>query len=188
MALSVFLFTDIVGSSALWAAPPAEMTAALERHDQILSRAITDAGGSVFKHTGDGCAAVFPTASGAVVAAASAQGALAEVAWGELDELQVRMGVHAGDALPREGDWFGPALNRCARLMGIAHGGQVLVSEACHALLEVMPAGLGLRDLGMHRLRDLAQPEHVWQSTGSGLAEGLPAPHPQRPRTPSPPA
>jgi class 3 adenylate cyclase len=174
VTLSVFLFTDIVGSTAKWAAQLPAMAAALERHDQILAGAISDAGGSVFKHTGDGCAAVFPTAAGAVVAAASALRALAGVDWGELGELQVRMGVHAGDGSARDGDWFGPALNRCARLMGIAHGGQILVSGACQALLDVMPAGLSLLDLGMHRLRDLTQPEHVWQLTGPDLSHGFP--------------
>ena len=150
------------------------MGQALEQHDRVLLGAIVEAGGSVFKHTGDGCAAVFSAPVDAVVAAATAQRALAGIGWGELGELRVRMGVHVGEAMPRDGDWFGPALNRCARLMGLAHGGQVLVSRACQALLDVMPADLGLRDLGVHRLRDLAQPEHVWQLTGSNLASEFP--------------
>ena len=85
------------------------------------------------------------------------------------------MAVHAGEAQPRADDWFGPALNRVARLLGIGHGGQVLVSAAARELaLEGLEPGLSFVDLGMHRLRDLARPEHAWQLVGEGLERSFP--------------
>ena len=89
----------------------------------------------MFKHTGDGMAAVFPSVSAAVEAAAAAQRGLAAQDWGTIGALRVRMAIHAGEAEQRDGDWFGPALNRTARLMGIGHGGQVLLSGAAHELV-----------------------------------------------------
>jgi predicted ATPase/class 3 adenylate cyclase len=173
VTLGVFLFTDIVGSTARWSADPGEMRRMLAQHDRTLRATLEAAGGGVFKHTGDGCAAVFDAPADALVAAASAQVALAAVEWGN-ERLTVRMGIHAGEAEHRDGDWFGPPLNRCARLMAIGHGGQVLVSDVVRGLLEAVPDGLGLHDHGWHRLRDVANPEHVWQLTGRGLDDRFP--------------
>ena len=157
MPLAVFLLTDIVGSTSTWAAPQARSRQALARHDEILRDAIAAAGGSLFKHTGDGCAAVFGSTVDAMNAAAQAQRCLGAADWGETGELAVRIGIHAGEAGERDGDWFGKPLNRCARLTAIAHGGQVL-SSAAHALLQEDPAPFGLRDLGVHRLCDSLNP------------------------------
>src|SRR4051812_14108996 len=106
------------------------MQPALARHDAIVTDAFTSSGGTVFKHTGDGVCAGFASARDAIAGAASAQRRLEAADWGELGKLRVRMAVHAGEAAQRGDDWFGPALNRSARLMGIAHGGQVVVSSA----------------------------------------------------------
>ncbi len=85
------------------------------------------------------------------------------------------MAVHAGDAEPRDEDWSGPALNRTARLMAIAHGGQVLVSSSAYELAsDALDADIAVADLGTHSLRGLARPEHVWQLTGEGLERNFP--------------
>lgn len=110
-----FLFTDIEGSTARWAEQPDAMRAALAAHDAVLRTAVTEHGGTVFKHTGDGIAAVFPAATEAVAAALEAQLRL---------ELPVRMGLHTGEADERDGDWFGPTLNRAARIMDAGHAGR----------------------------------------------------------------
>jgi predicted ATPase len=129
------------------------MRALLIEHDAILRNAIDKHGGHMVKHTGDGVVAAFDAAAGAVDAAVGAQERLVGV-------LPVRIGLHTGEAELRDGDYFGTTLNRCARLMGVAHGGQVVCSEATASL--VRDRG-DLRDLGEHRLRDLSRPEHVWQ-------------------------
>ncbi len=170
-----FLFTDIAGSTRLWERQPAAMTGALARHDAILNDAIASAAGTVVKTTGDGMMAVFATAAGAVDAAIAAQHALAETAWGETGPLRVRMGINAGDAERRGDDYFGPTINRTARLMAVGHGGQVLLSAAAAALCaERLPAGATLRDLGEYRLRDLGRPERVFQLVHPDLAATFP--------------
>src|SRR5262249_44075815 len=123
-----FLFTDIEGSTSLWDSAPESMRAALERHDAILHSVIRAHGGQVFSTGGDGLAAVFARSVDAIAAAAEAQAALTTEAWPEDAPVRVRMAVHTGEAIERDGDYFGPALNRAARLMGIGHGGQGLVS------------------------------------------------------------
>jgi class 3 adenylate cyclase len=125
-----FLFTDIEGSTRLWEAVPDAMRSALARHDALVRRAIEACGGFVFSTGGDGMAAVFSRAADALAAAADAQAALRSEAWPTGTELRVRMGLHTGEADERDGDYFGAAVNRAARLMSVAHGGQVVVSEA----------------------------------------------------------
>jgi predicted ATPase/class 3 adenylate cyclase len=149
-----FLFTDIEGSTRLWEERPEEMRAALAEHDGIVRGAIETHGGYVFSTGGDGFAAAFARASDAVNAAAEAQVGLAGH-----PTIRVRMGVHTGEAQERDGDYFGPPVNRAARIMAAGHGGQVLVSAATAELV----TDIELHDLGEHRLRDLSRPEHVWQ-------------------------
>ena len=121
-----FLFTDIEGSTRRWEAFPAAMRAALARHDGLLRAAIEDHGGTVFKTVGDAFCAVFANAADALVAAVAAQRALAAEPWpDEIGGLRVRMALHADTADERDGDYFGPALNRVARLLAAGHGGQV---------------------------------------------------------------
>jgi predicted ATPase/class 3 adenylate cyclase len=156
-----FLFTDLERSTRLWEEHPEAMRGALARHDELLRAAIEGHGGYVVKTTGDGFHAAFATASDAVGAAIDGQLVLAAESWSETGPLRVRMGVHTGAAEVRDGDYYGPALNRAARLMSVGHGGQVLVSLATNELMR--GSGVELVDLGSHRLRDLGEPERVFQ-------------------------
>ena len=165
-----FLFTDLEGSTRLWEEHPDAMRDALARHDAILREAVEAHGGYVVKTTGDGVHAVFVTAPDAVGAAVGGQLGLDSEQWAVTGPLRVRMGVHTGEAQDREGDYYGPALNRAARLMQAAHGGQIVVSQAAADLLrDDVAGGTALVDLGEHRLRDLSRPERVFQLTGAGL-------------------
>ena len=128
--MQTFLFSDIEASTRLWEEHPAEMAGALATHDSILERVIEKSGGKVLKTTGDGVIAVFDDAPGAVDAALGAQVALAGEPWDATGPLRVRMGIHTGETELRDGDHFGPAMNRAARIMAAGHGGQVLISEA----------------------------------------------------------
>jgi predicted ATPase/class 3 adenylate cyclase len=162
-----FLFTDVEGSSRLWEEFPDAMQDALARHDVIVRSTIEAHDGHVVKTTGDGFHAAFATASDAVEAAVEGQLALAGESWSHGVPLRVRMGVHTGTAEIRDGDYYGPALNRAARLAGAGHGEQVLVSGATSGLIQ--GSGVELVDLGSHQLRDLGEPERVFQVLHSGL-------------------
>ena len=170
-----FLFTGVEGSTRLWQEHPEAMKAALARHDELLREAVAANDGRVVKTTGDGVHAVFGTAQDAVRTAVFAQRALAEESWDGAVELRVRMGVHSGEAELRDGDYYGSVVNRAARLMGAAHGGQVLVSGVTTELVVDGLAGdVELWSLGEHRLRDLAAPISVFQVTAPGLAREFP--------------
>jgi predicted ATPase/class 3 adenylate cyclase len=170
-----FLFTDLVSSSRLWEEQREAMRAALARHDAILAEAVAAAGGQVVKGTGDGLHAVFSTPDAAVAAAIEAQRRLAAEPWDVTEPLRVRMGLHTGVAERRGGDYFGPVLNRAARLMALGHGAQVLCSQATADLVrDALPEGVGLRDLGSHVLRDLGRPEQVFQVTHPDLERDFP--------------
>ncbi|HET7727487.1 MAG TPA: adenylate/guanylate cyclase domain-containing protein [Candidatus Limnocylindrales bacterium] len=168
-----FLFTDIEGSTRLWEHHPAEMPDALAQHVRILATAIRDAGGSVVKETGDGVFAVFDDARAAVDAAVAAQLGLATATWGVTGVLRARMGLHSGDALREHDDYHGPDVNRSARVMATAHGGQVVVSAATYELAAGAP-GVTFRDLGEHRLKDLARPERIRQVVHPDLPADFP--------------
>ena len=171
-----FLFTDIEGSTKLWEQHPAAMQPAIGRHDALLRQVVQEHAGYVVKSTGDGLHAAFPTAHDACTAAVEAQRALLAEPWSEIGGLQVRMGLHAGAAEERDGDYFGPAVKRAARLMAVAHGGQVLVSQSTADLVrDQLPAEVSLRDLGAHRLKDLVRPEHVYQVVAPNLPADFPA-------------
>jgi predicted ATPase len=175
MAVKSFLFTDIEGSTRRWQAHGPAMRRALETHDALAAEVVTAKSGLVFKHTGDGICAVFPSTPAAVEAAAEIQRRLGRADFDDVGGLAVRMGVHTGEAEERDGDYFGTALNRTARLMSLAHGGQVLVSDAVAALLADAPAaGVELVDLGEHELRDIARPERVHQVVAEGLERDFP--------------
>ena len=137
-----FLFTDVEGSTRLWETSPERMRSALERHDAILRSAIADSGGEVVKTTGDGLMAVFAVPVGALTAAVAAQHGLFAETWPHGCPIRVRMGIHTGEVESRGGDFFGPAVNRTARIMSAGHGGQVLLSEATAGFVEGrLPAG-----------------------------------------------
>jgi predicted ATPase/class 3 adenylate cyclase len=167
-----FLFTDIEGSTRLWQEQPDAMRPALARHDEILRSAIETHDGQVVKTTGDGAHAVFVTASDGIDAAIAAQRAIGAEVWPLPDPLRVRMGLHSGPAELRDGDYYGPAVNRAARIMSIAHGGQVVVSLATHELAR--DRALDVLDLGDHRLKDLGQPERIFQVCHSELQRQFP--------------
>ncbi|MEA2022915.1 MAG: adenylate/guanylate cyclase domain-containing protein, partial [Actinomycetota bacterium] len=165
-----FLFTDVESSTALWEREPETMAVAVAEHDELLHRAVEANGGVVFKGLGDGVCAVFASAGDGVAAAREGQHRLLSHAWPTSEPLRVRMAVHTGVAQLRGGDYFGTALNRTARLMGTAHGGQVVLTQAAACLVEdELRAGTSLLDLGMHRLKDLGRPEHVYQLQHPGL-------------------
>jgi predicted ATPase/class 3 adenylate cyclase len=167
-----FLFSDIEGSTQRWEAHRDAMSSAVERHDTILQQAIERNGGYVFKRMGDSFCAVFRTAPVAIAAAVDAQRELVKTDFSSVDGLKVRMALHVGHADERNGDYFGPSVNRVARLLAIGYGGQVLVSGAAADLAQgEMPSQTGLRDLGLHRLKDLAQPEQVYQLVAPDLPQ-----------------
>jgi predicted ATPase/class 3 adenylate cyclase len=165
-----FLFTDIEGSTKRWEEHHDAMESAVARHDALLSDAIGRNGGHVFKTVGDAFCAAFRDARQALHAALAAQRLLQTEDFSAVDGLRVRMAIHAGAAQERDGDYFGPTLNRVARLMSIGHGGQVLLSDAARDIVAgSLPDGASLVDLGQRRLKDLMQPERVWQLTFAGL-------------------
>ncbi len=166
------LFTDIQGSTRLWEAEPGPMADALRRHDAILRGAIESASGFVFKTVGDAFCAAFATAPAAVEAALAAQRCLTAEDWLTSRPIRVRMGLHTGECEERDQDYFGPAVNRAARLEAVAHGGQVLVSGAT---AELLAGRVPLRDLGQHRLKDLGRPEQVFQLEADFLEATFPA-------------
>jgi predicted ATPase/class 3 adenylate cyclase len=165
-----FLFTDVEGSTKLWEQKPAEMRVALATHDEILRSAIASADGLVFSTAGDAFAAAFQAPADAISAAAAAQRDLDRHDWPGGASIRVRMGLHTGIAHQRDDDYFGPTLNRAARLMSAAHGGQIVISTATQELL----TDAALVDMGEHRLKDLSRPERVWQLIVEGLTREFP--------------
>lgn len=176
MAIWAFLFTDLEGSTRRWEDATEAMMVALQRHHELLQQAVTTHGGRVLSDMGDGIAAVFSSPREALHAAVEAQRSLTAESWPDVEPLRARMGVHVGEAFEHGDELRGPTLNRCARLMAAAHGGQVLCTMAMAELIsDSLPHGVGLRDLGEHRLRDLVRPEHVFQVVGPGLPGDFPA-------------
>ncbi len=153
-----FLFTDVEGSTRLWAADSDGMSASLRVHDDIVRSSIESLGGYVFSTAGDSFAAAFSLASKAVEATAELQAALANAAWPG-PELRVRAGLHLGEAEQRGGDYFGPAVNTAARVSGAGHGGQTLLTDAVRVASRVK----GTVDLGLHELRDVEESVHIHQ-------------------------
>ena len=169
-----FLFTDIEGSTQLWERDPKAMHVALARHDTILRQAIETCNGRVFKTMGDAFYAVFPDAFQALEAAMTAQRALHAEIWGETP-IKVRMAIHTGAAEMRDGDYFGLPLNRVARLLSAAHGGQTLLSAATEELTrDNLPQNTALRDMGERHLKDLLRPEHIYQLLALDLPSEFP--------------
>lgn len=170
-----FLFTDIEGSTRLWEQQPENMREALARHDELTRRAVEGNRGTVVKMTGDGVCAAFAEPLHALAAAVQLQQALVDPRATHDIALHVRCGIHAGLVEQRDNDYFGTAVNRAARIMGAAHGGQILLSQAAlESIHERLPAGVALRDLGSVRLRDLANPERVYQIVHPDLRRDFP--------------
>jgi predicted ATPase/class 3 adenylate cyclase len=170
-----FLFTDIEGSTRLWESQPAQMRVALARHDTLLHLAIADNGGFVFKTVGDAFCAAFAMALDAVAAVLAAQLAIRAERWPTDAPIKVRMALHTGAVERVDGDYFGPPVNRVARLLSTGHGGQTLLAQTtCDLCRDCLPDATSLRDLGVHQLKDLARPERVFQLQHPGLPTDFP--------------
>jgi predicted ATPase/class 3 adenylate cyclase len=166
-----FLFTDIEGSSRMWERNPQAMQAALARHDELLRRAIEHRGGYVFKTVGDAFCCAFLTAPDAL----EIQRRLLSSEWEETGPLRVRMALHMGTAEERDGDYFGPPVNRVARPLSAAHGGQMVLSLPAQELVrDQLPARTSLRELGEHRLKDLFRPERIFQLSAPDMPSEFP--------------
>jgi class 3 adenylate cyclase len=172
----IFLFTDIEGSTALWERNRHAMATAVDRHVAVLRQAIESHHGVLYKVVGDAIQAAFPTAPDAMSAALGGQRALLAEDWGQPGPIRVRIALHAGEAQPdARGDYLAAPLNRLSRLLSAGHGGQVLLSQAVQQLTrDALPAGTELRDLGEHRLRDLLEPERVYQLVHPDLPTDFP--------------
>jgi predicted ATPase/class 3 adenylate cyclase/DNA-binding CsgD family transcriptional regulator len=166
VGMVTFMLTDVEGSTRLWESAADAMGAAVARHYELLDAAISLHGGvrPVEQGEGDSVVAAFTLASDGLAAALDVQRAFCAEAWPGGAALKLRVALHTGEAQLRdEGNHFGRAVNRCARLRAIAHGGQVILSRATHDLvLDRLPDGAALENLGVHRLRDLGRPEHVF--------------------------
>jgi CHASE2 domain-containing sensor protein len=160
-----FLFTDVVGSTVTWDAYPREMSVAMRRHDILVEDAVERHGGAIVRPRGEGDSrfAVFVRPRDAVGAAGAILGSFAAERWPTPEPVRLRLAVHTGEADLREGDYYGTAVNRCARIRSVAGGGQALVSEVtAHLVGDDVPAGVTLRDVGLRELKDFATPEHVF--------------------------
>jgi predicted ATPase/class 3 adenylate cyclase len=161
---ATLLFTDVEGSTQRWERHTAAMASALREHDGLLHEAIAAHRGRVFKTIGDAFCAIFSRPPDALAAALEAQRELATRDWSSVEGLHVRMAIHAGTVESRDDDYFGATLNRIARLVSIGHGNQILLSASAAALIgSSLPDGVALIGLGEHRLKDLTQPETVFQ-------------------------
>ena len=170
-----FLFTDIEGSTQRWDRDRTAMQEAVRRHDAILRDAIESHGGRVFKTIGDAFCAVFPRAEEGVAAAMAAQRTLATEDFTSVDGVRVRMALHTGTADEREGDYYGPTLNRVARLLAIGHGGQVLLTRVTADLVRgQLPSGVSAHEMGSHKLKDLSDAELVHQLLAEDLLQDFP--------------
>lgn len=171
-----FVFTDIAGSTRLWERVPEDMHRALARHDAILRDATAAHRGRVFKTVGDAFCCAFQSPSDAVRAAITMQRALLAEPWPKaVGVLSVRIGVHTGEAIATQGDYFGATLNRVARLTGAGHAGQILISAETAALIqEDLAKEAEVRDLGAHRLKDLTEPQKIYQIVAGGLPDEFP--------------
>ena len=161
-----FLLTDVEGSTRLWEEDARLMASALEQHDRIVSEIVALHDGNVIKSKGEGdsCFCVFARPVDAALAAVELQRRLAEESWPTPRPIAVRLAIHSGPAQERDADFYGPVVNRSARLRAIAHGGQSVVSgTTADAIRAALPPGVALRDLGIHRLKDLTEPERVFQ-------------------------
>jgi len=160
-----FLFTDMEGSTRLWDEYPDAMNHVIARHDELLADVVDAHGGYVFSRAGDGWGIAFASSGAAVRAALDIQRRIADEDWpASIDHIRLRMGLHAGTANQRDGDFFGTAVNRAARVSAAATGGQVFLTEAVRALIaDDLADDWQLHDLGEHRLRDLTRAEHLWQ-------------------------
>ena len=170
-----FIFTDIEGSTSKWERFPLLMKKALVRHDEILKRTINLYNGYTFKTVGDAFCAAFETAIDAVRAALSIQLETKAEKWTVPDPIKVRIGIHTGEAVERDGDYYGQPVNRTARLESTCYGGQTVMSLVTTELIrDGLPEEVSLKDLGDHRLKDLTRFERVFQVCHPALEQHFP--------------
>jgi predicted ATPase/class 3 adenylate cyclase len=165
-----FVLTDIVGSVSLWERDPDRMAQAVARHDAIIGRQVVAFDGELVRSKGEGDStfSVFAHPAKAVGAAVALQAAVRTEQWPSTAPVRVRVGVHTGDAEPRGGDWYGPAVNRAARLRGLADGNQTLLTGVTAALVgDRLPAASQLLYRGRRLLRGIERPEEVWELVGA---------------------
>ena len=166
MRAVTFLLTDIEGSTAAWEADAGAMAVALARHDELVEQVVTSRGGRLIKTRGEGDAtfSVFERPSAAAAAASELQDAITHEQWDLREPMRIRIALHTGEVELRDGDYFGRAVNRAARLRSLAVGGQILCSGATAELvIDSLPDDVVLADLGLRELRNLARPEHVFE-------------------------
>ena len=176
MRAVTFLLTDIEGSTAAWEADADAMAVALARHDELVEQVVTSRGGRLIKTRGEGDAtfSVFERPSAAAAAALELQDAIVHEQWNLREPMRIRIALHTGEVELRDGDYFGRAVNRAARLRSLATGGQILCSGATAELvIDSLPDDVVLADLGMRQLRNLARPEHVFELRLETAVEGL---------------
>lgn len=170
-----FLFTDIEGSTQRWERYPDAMQCAFNRHEQIIRQCAELHNGYPYKMIGDAFQIAFPAAGEALLAAIDAQHTLQAEPWGEIGTIRVRMALFTGVTEERGDDYVGPALNRAARLLSSGYGGQILLSQATEQLVrDSLPSSTSLRDMGEHRLKDLARPEKIFQVVAPDLSTEFP--------------
>jgi predicted ATPase/class 3 adenylate cyclase len=170
-----FLFTDIEGSTKLLQSLGPAYPDLLTEHHRLLRVAVEGTGGVPIGSEGDSLFAAFDSPTSAVAGAVAAQRSLAAAKWPGGAAVRVRMGLHTGEGLVRDGTYVGIDVHRAARIAAVGHGGQILMSDATRGLVEqTLPPGVELRDLGRHRLKDLAQPEHIYETVIEGLASEFP--------------
>jgi DNA-binding SARP family transcriptional activator len=174
-----FLLTDIEGSTTAWEADAVAMAVALARHDELVEQVVTSRGGRLIKTRGEGDAtfSVFDRPSAAAAAAIELQEAIAHEPWALREPMRIRVALHSGEAELRDGDYFGRAVNRAARLRSLAAGGQILCSGATAELvIDSLRDDVLLTDLGMRQLKNLARPEHVFELRLETADDGPQAP------------
>lgn len=187
MRAVTFLLTDIEGSTAAWEADADAMALALARHDELVEQVVTSRGGRLIKTRGEGDAtfSVFERPSAAAAAALELQDAILHEPWALAEPMRIRIALHTGEAELRDGDYFGRAVNRAARLRSLAAGGQILCSGATAELVvDTLRDDVALADLGMRELKNLARPEHVFELRFE--SEDRPEPAPTDPATQRP--
>src|SRR5256884_9779736 len=171
-----FFFSDIEGSTRLIQQLGERYPDVLLAHHTLLRKAVAEHGGNELRTEGDSFFIVFGSALDACSGAAEAQKALAQHAWPDGGQVRVRIGLHTGEATLVGNEYLGLDVHRAARVASAGHGGQVLVSETTRALVEhALPPGLTLKDLGLHRLKDMARPERLFQLSVEGLLSEFPA-------------
>jgi WD40 repeat protein/DNA-binding SARP family transcriptional activator len=168
------LLTDVEDSTMLWEVQTEAMRAVVAQHDRIVLGAVEEAGGRVVKRVGDGIDLAFADVGAAVTAAGEIQRLLSEADWGELEPLRVRIAVDLGEVEVRDGDYFGPVMNRAGRMLAAAHGGQVLLSADAHAALSASQGGWQAKALGEFQFKGIGSPQHIFQL----LLDGRPADFP----------